>query len=173
MKKFSIYTFSVLSLAALSAGSLKEVVKIYLSGQPLEGWGLVIPILSTSLYLCLYFLGKIFGKKMNTPLLLSNSSFLFISSFSIVFLFVFYGIFMSNSILLAFFESTIYALIFSALAVILMKYFYRSNIKKLLDARNSRLDRLAGNRSHPSGTFAQRSVPINRAFTRQKAIHIT
>lgn len=63
MKNFSTYTFSVLSLAALSIGSLKEVVKIYLSEQHLEGWVLVVPMLSTSLYLCVHFLGMIFGKK--------------------------------------------------------------------------------------------------------------
>lgn len=131
MKNFSTYTFSVLSLAALSAGSLKEVVKIYLSEQHLEGWVLVVPVLSISLYLCVHFLGMIFGKKINTPLLLSNSLFLFASSFSTVFLFTFYSIFITSGALLAFFESTAYAVIFSILAIFSMKYYYRSNIKKI------------------------------------------
>lgn len=131
MKNFSTYTFSVLSLASLSAGSIKEIIKILLSGHHLEGWVLVVPILSTSLYLCVHFLGIIFGKKINIPLLLSNSSFLFISSFSTVFLFAFYSTFLSDGALSAFFESTAYAIIFSIIAVVSMKYYYRSNIKKI------------------------------------------
>lgn len=131
LKKFSAYTFWVLSLAALSIGSLKEVVKIYLSGQHLDGWVLIIPIFSSSFYLCTHFLGIIFGKKINIPLLLSNGSFLFISSFSVIFLLVFYGIFIDSGVISAFFESTIYALIFSTLSIIAMKYFYYSNTKKI------------------------------------------
>lgn len=131
MKKFSTYTFLVLSLAALSIGSSKEVVKIYLSGKHLDGWVLIIPILSVSFYICTHFLGIIFGKKINMPLLLSSSSFLFISSFSMIFLLVFYGIFIDSGVMSAFFESTICALIFSTLSVIAMKYFYHSNVKKI------------------------------------------
>lgn len=132
MKNFSIYTFLVISLAALSIGSTKEVAKIYLLNQHVEGWIMLSPILSTSSYATLHSLGVIFGKKIDIPLLFSKTSFLFISSFSAIFLFTFYGIFIESGLIYAFFESTLYATIFSLFTTLTMKYFYQSNVKRLI-----------------------------------------
>lgn len=128
---FSKYTFSVISLGATSLGSLKELIKIHLSNQPLEGWVTVFPILSVSCYLLIHFSGILLNAKLNTSLILSSESFLFYITFSSIFLFTIYGNFLSSGLLWASIESFIIGVIVAALAVIIMKKFYRSKVRKI------------------------------------------
>lgn len=129
---FSKYTFFVFLLGSASVGSIKEVVKIYISEIPFEGWVLIFPMLTTSAYLMLQFTGLILGVKINFPLLLSSAKFLFVTTFTSIFMFTLYGNFLSGGLFESFAESLISALVFAVISVILMKYFYRSNVKKIL-----------------------------------------